>query len=217
MKSRYDILKNHFDGIATGQKFPINPGLEHIRDTYENAFDQRISLYDIYQTSLEIPTNRVSKIMTLTNGTRDNKDTVTGIMWEDDLLVSTNKLTNPTYAVNAKNIDVYIKDVYTSISDIIKCDDIYSFDRDFRKRNHYARLLRILPMYLTYFHIKTCFYEDSLDDIKAMHNWSVLKSDIKCTDKTLNDVLCVLARISYSRDIDKIYNDLFIDGKIKIV
>ena len=71
MTTNYENMKNHFDKLIKGG-YPTSHGLESIRSVYEDAFNKKINLYDVYQTNLKVSTNPVGGLITLIGPYNDN-------------------------------------------------------------------------------------------------------------------------------------------------
>lgn len=184
MKTQYTVLKEHFDRLINGG-FPYSNSLEPIRDTYEEMFERKINLYDVYQTPIKISTNPINGIITLI-GPEDD-ELKEGIMPNDRDIVSVNVM--PESILKGISEDMsswYINKVYKSIQNVVMVD------RFFIKSPH-ARLVdnpfivftKCISFYLTFHHIK--------DSAPEAFDENIFK-DILCKYIALDDI-----------DVDKIY------------
>lgn len=134
-----------------------NNGLEPVRTSYYQMFDRKINLFDVYATKLSDqlsytrnPINNVAVL--IGNGANELR---TGVIPDNGgatyiLTFDTGNNSNIGYAIK-RNIEKYIKTIYSAFIDIISYDSLYRSG----SKDPFSKALHCLPLYFTYWHIKS--------------------------------------------------------------
>lgn len=214
MNTSYTVLKHHFNKLIMGG-YPNNTGMEPLRDTYEEAFDKKIGLYDIYETAINNQHNPISYICTLI-GPDSDEEIPGGILWQDNgrnSIVSVNVFSENILKGNMedKEADEYIISVYKAMHNVIQMDRFYKSDT-IAKNNPYMIAIKCIPLWFTFFHIQDC--------MPRLYNRKVFKNLIEkylYSGSLSDDIISNIENSKYSEDLNKIYNSITYGNKIKLL
>ena len=116
MTTNYENMKIHFDKLIKGG-YPTSHGLESIRSVYEDTFNRKINLYDVYQTDLKVSTNPVGGLITLI-GPDDDTLPEGFIMNEDGKVYYVKQFTNDIMKdIDFKELKAYTNCTFHHIRD----------------------------------------------------------------------------------------------------
>lgn len=207
MTTDYAIIKEHFDRLFIGG-YPYSNGLEPIRDVYEQMFDRKINLYDVYKTDFTKFRNNPTDSITTLVGPEPNESE----NFPDGFIPCRNSITFVNVLPESifKGIDQdqaswYINSIYNCIDAIVSKDSFYGY-RSARNNPHTA-FLRLIPIYLTYHHVLDCASYLIDDEIFQ---------DIIDRDVTNENLLEQLKNSKYSTIEEEIYSMLTDKNKIQL-
>lgn len=209
----YSIMKTHFDRLISGHRRGIYiSGLEPIRLTYLKAFGKQINMYDIHETPVKINTNPLIKSMiSIIGPDSDDREIPEGIMMSDAGIshVSVFKSSDINRGISSEYSEDYIASVYYYMNTIIKSDTFYqseSISRD----NPYMKFIRLVPFYMTYYHVNDCLPEY----INSNIFYELLEKYLVNGKDNIEKLLLHLSERKYSTDLYTIYNTLTIGGEL---
>lgn len=210
MTTNYENMKIHFDKLIKGG-YPTSHGLESIRSVYEDTFNRKINLYDVYQTDLKVSTNPVGGLITLIG---PNDDTLPEgfIMNEDGKVYYVKQFTNDIMKdIDFKELKAYTNCIFYIMRDIVEFDAFKMGER-FACTSPYLCTVYAYPLYFTFHHIRDCFPAlldtDLFMDIMEKHYMDM--EDIPTVLNSLNDH-------KYTTDPNKIYNIMTCGNTIPII
>ena len=212
MTTGYAVMKTHFDRLLTGN-YSNNyfRGAEPIRSTYLKAFGKQINMYNIHETAFRVDTNpNIKSLISIVGPITDDRDLPEGIMMCDTGLAHVSVFTSEiNRGINAETVDDYVNSVYNYMNTIIRSDSFYQPD-SIARDNPYMKLVRMLPFYFTYFHIRTSAPEYSDHEVFALLLEKYLVDGAESIEKLLN----YLSERQYSSDMNLIYNSMTVNGEI---
>lgn len=213
MITRYNDMKIHFDRLLLGTHTnSYFKGAEPIRLTYNKAFGKQINFYEVHETFLRIDSNPfIKSIITLIGPEDDQRDLPEGMMMTEFGVSSVNIMTNEIYrGVSSSNVKSYTDSVYYAMDNIIQTDVFYKPEY-IAKFNPMMKVIRMLPFYFTYYHIRDCAptYFDSENFRTYLEKYLI--NGQESIDKLLNHLI----ERRYSDDLYTIYNVMTVNGEIE--
>ena len=207
----YSILKQHFDKLIYGGGYPINNGLEPIRDSYERAFNRKINLFDVYETKFRLHTNPLSGIVTLVGPEQD--DVPSGIIGCYNNVFSVNILPDSIFrGINPENGFEYINTVYNAMENVVQMDTFHVSDT-MAWRNPYLVFIKCCPFYFTYHHIRDS--QPQLMDDYIFKKF--LERYIVANDEDIDVVYDSVKNSKFSADSDIIYKTMTVGNKVELL
>lgn len=211
MTTNYENMKIHFDKLIKGG-YPPSHGLEPIRSVYEDTFNMKINLYDVYQTDLKVSTNPVGGLITLIGPYNDNLPEGF-IMNEDGKVYYVKQFTNDIMKdIDKDALKEYTNCVFYCMREIVEFDAFKVGNERFASYNPYLVTVFAYPLYFTFHHIKSCFPTlldtDLFIDIIEKHYM-----DTEYAASVLNS----LNDHKYTTDPNKIYNIMTCGNTIPII
>ena len=204
----YGALKTHFDKLVN-INFLENPfATDLLKRLYLEAFGIKTGMYDVYRTNIYNCNNPIKSIVTFIGDTESEKIPPEGVVMDYHGLVYVNVLNK---SILNNGIE-YINKIYKSIDDVVKLDILYR-DIDFAKNNPYCMLLRLIPFYKTFHHIKI-----SKPDMMDKDIFKALLLDEKIVNND-DDAELLLKSISTGRYTDepwRIYNTMTCNNSIRV-
>lgn len=207
-RTGYAVMKQHFDKImTTGTPNP----LAQIKDTYEFAFGTKIHMYDVYETSVRLPNNPITKIVTLV-GEKDDSIKTGIIPCLNDICVV--DICDKDYfkGVNEENVDEYIMHIYRAMFNIMIANPLFSMHDKIARDNPYIAFLKICPFYFTYHHTRSVYGKSSDREI-----FKELLEKFICNTDDISDIMESMISNKYSSDFEDIYRTMTCNGKIEIL
>lgn len=212
MFTNYSVMKTHFDKLISGQiRNPYFRGAEPIRTTYEKAFEKQINMYSIHESDFKVETNpHIKSLITLIGPVTEDRDIPEGVMMCDTGLVHVSIFTTEINSgIQPENAKSYIESVYKYMDTIIRSDSFYQ-PESIARDNPYMKLVRMLPFYFTYFHIRTSAPEYSDHEVFTLLLEKYLVNGAESIEKLLN----YLSERQYSSDMNLIYKSMTVNGEI---
>lgn len=169
-KSGYMVLKDHFDNLFKIQS--PGTGFERIRETYKEGLNFPIGLYDVNSTEISIANNPIRFFTTLVGPDNDEMDIPIGIIPAYDNIHSVNFIDKKYFlGLDEDNVVDYMVTVFDAIENLLKADSMYSIRLSANYPNPYLEFLHILPIYITFNHIREVNY--SMIGVLRKHilNW----------------------------------------------
>lgn len=210
----YSNLKYHFDRLVMGQ-VPSNNLIDPIRDIYKNLFNQKIGLYDVFRTEISVPTNPIRYMISIVNSEDEKKDQEElqeGIMFcGSDMVYSTAFEHYVRTGINKNDAYSYIMKVYQVMENYISKDTMYRSDKE-AEGNPYLILIKALPFYFTYFHIKDCLPGLMSDEVFG----NIIEKYITADTESIKKILDNLNKSRYSNDIERIYYTMTCGNTVKL-
>lgn len=208
----YAILKTHFDQLFT--KGHYGNGLEHIRDVYRFAFDTKINLYDVHQTSFRVANNPISRIVTLI-GPR-NDELQKGIIPCIDSISCVNFFDKKyLMGLTEDNIVDYAGEVYAAMDNVLSADPMYNLPDGVIVDNPYLIFLRCCPLYFTYHHILTTD-PDLIGKCTDTFTDFLERRGICDSTEEAKNVIRSIATSKYSTTFEGIYSTLTCKNTVKL-
>lgn len=212
MFTNYSVMKTHFDRLISGELGnPYFRGAEPIRTTYEKAYGKQINMYTVHESAFKVETNQCIKSMiTLIGPVGEDRDLPEGIMMSDTGLTHVSIFTTEiNRGIVPENAEDYIKSIYNYMDTIIRSDSFYQ-PESIARDNPYMKLVRVLPFYFTYFHIRTSAPEYIDHEVFASLLEKYLIGEAESIEKLLNH----LSGRQYSSDMNSIYSTMTVNGEI---
>lgn len=204
-------MKIHYDNLISGG-YPKNTGLEPIRSVYENAFNVKINLYDVYSTPISSQEIPIGDLITLI-GPEDKENKIpTGIIEHRKGIAYVNKFTNDIlkYTPSPSTMYDYMYMVFNSMLAIVNTG---AFKLNFTSKTNdpYFDQLKSYPFYFTFHHMKKSFPNSfKLGHFKyILQRYYVKQEDI---DALLNSV----DSHEFTVDPEEIYSIMTCKNAIKL-
>lgn len=213
MTTGYVAMKTHFDKLLKGE-YSNNyfRGAEPIRSTYEKAFGQQINMYNIHETSFKVESNPcIKSLISIVGPITDDRVLPEGIMMCDSGIAHVSVFdTEINKGIMAENIDSYVNTIYGYMDAITRSDSFYQ-PEPISRSNPYMKLIRMIPFYFTFHHIKEYDYEYLRMPIFHLLLEKYILSDNDCIDKLLTN----LSKGKCSSDPCVIYNAMTVNGELE--
>lgn len=209
MYHNYGNLKVHFDRLIMAP--PVASHVtDPIRSLYHEAFNRKITLFDVYRTHLKMKHNPVNNIIALV-GDDDHKPITTGVMADYDGLVYIEAFSEDILKPMDKDAArKYIRQIVKDMDVIVSQDPLFN-NLEFAKNNPYAMYLRVIPLYVAFHHIGTVMpnaldwgiFEEIIVDkqmaVKGTHEDNILRSMI--AGKYSDEPWSIFSAVSCSNSI----------------
>lgn len=203
MDTEYLVLKKHFDKLIKGG-FPQSNSLEPIRDNFARAFGRQINLFDVYRDPVNCKHNPIHGIVTLIGPSDkiDEYELPEGIMADGRDISFVSVISEDIFKgfSNSSEKASYAASVYDAMYRICQLDRFWLPDEHARI-NPYPTVVKCLPLYLTYNHVRECV---GIDD-ELNESFENLLEKYIVTDGA-DKVMESLASSKFSADCDDIYS-----------
>lgn len=213
MITGYAAMKTHFDKLLTGN-YGNNyfRGAEPIRSTYIKAFGQQINMYNVHETAFKVETNPcIKSLISLIGPISEDRELPEGIMMCDTGLAHVSIFTAEiNRGISADNVDSYVETIYSYMDTIIRSDLFYQ-PESIARSNPYMKLVRLMPFYFTFHHIKDC----APGYLGTEAFTSLLEKYLVNGQESIEKLLKHLSGGKCSSDAFAIYNAMTIGGEIE--
>ena len=211
MYHKYGNLKVHFDKLITQPPVP-NHTIDPIRGLYHEAFNRKISLFDVYRTHLNTNFNPVNNIISLV-GDDNHKPLATGIMADHNGLVYIDAFSEDILRpMGVEEARKYIFQIYHDMDVIVSQDPLYN-DLEFAKKNPYSMYLRVIPLYIAFHHVGTT--------MPVALDWGIFEEIIRIKRMTVSEedtdmILKSLSTGKYSDEPWRVFSAVSCSNSIEL-
>lgn len=185
-----------------------------IKKLYLEAFDINTDHFNIFRSAVNNTNNPICSMITFVDdGYSENNIPPEGTTMDYVGLLYADVIPKK-FIINDNYKEEYIRKVFNTIIEIVKLDILYK-DDCFAQKNPYSLLLRLLPFYKTYHHIKTSRISILDTDL---FNAILCENNIVCNEDDASLILRSLDTSGWYTDEPwRIYNIMTCNNSIKVL